>query len=65
MVFGMETRDFTKSKSPANKVLIKVLASSVNMSDVKMRAGLMPFVKPPIVSGRDYSVLLNLVHQIL
>eukprot|EP00512_Aurantiochytrium_limacinum_P000288 CAMPEP_0171486210 /NCGR_PEP_ID=MMETSP0958-20121227/967_1 /TAXON_ID=87120 /ORGANISM="Aurantiochytrium limacinum, Strain ATCCMYA-1381" /LENGTH=342 /DNA_ID=CAMNT_0012019071 /DNA_START=73 /DNA_END=1101 /DNA_ORIENTATION=+ len=35
-------------------VLIKVLAAGINMSDVKQVTGLMPFVKTPIITGRDY-----------
>ena len=51
--FGVETRKVVAHKS--EEVVVKVMAAGINMSDVKMVAGLMPFVKPPIVSGRDYS----------
>jgi len=39
----------------AGEVVVKVLAAGVNMSDVKEARGLMPFVEPPVVTGRDFS----------
>ncbi|GBG25534.1 Alcohol dehydrogenase 1 [Hondaea fermentalgiana] len=37
-----------------DEVLIKVVAAGINMADVKQAGGLMPFVKTPIITGRDY-----------
>lgn len=54
--FEVSTRSFTVTDDPGRKtVVVKVLAAGVNMSDVKMIKGLMPYVKPPVITGRDYS----------
>jgi len=50
---GEQTDDVGSNSK--QRVVVKVLAAGVNMSDVKMIKGLMPYVKPPMIMGRDYS----------